>query len=413
MFRMTAFLMALVLVLGGSVLAGEEDGRIYGKITTTDGDVYEGLIRWDKNEANWVDILDGSKDIPESEQRESERSRHHDGEVSIEIFGIKIGEGSNISWNWSSSAQSGIRFGHIKVLEVIDDDRVLLILKSGKEVELENGSTDIGSGIRGILIEDKSEGEIELDWDDLESIDFMSAESGVESNLGKRLYGTLTTRRGEEYTGYVCWDMDELFTTDILDGEEHNRDRKIKFGKISSIERYSSSGATITFTNGDEMILKESNDVDDDNRGIIISDPGFGQVIVDWDEFDRIDFKKSSHQIGYDEFDGGQKIHGTVYTEMGDSFSGNIRWDNDEEYTWEILDGEYHDIKFDVEFGLIAKIENRSSRSSIITVKDGRTFRLRGSNDVDSDNRGIFVDTGDGDEVEIDWEDFSRVEFAN
>ncbi|RKX29913.1 MAG: hypothetical protein DRP47_00385, partial [Candidatus Zixiibacteriota bacterium] len=365
--RMTAFLIVIVFALGGSILAGERDGRIYGKIATIDGDVYEGLIRWDKNEANWVDVLDGSKDIPKSTQRKSKRRRHRNRETSIEIFGIKIGEGSNTSWSWSSSAQSGIRFGHIRTLEVIDDDKVLLVLKSGKEIELENGSTDIGSSIREILIEDKNEGEIELVWDDLESIDFMPAGSGMESNLGTRLYGTLTTRRGDKYTGYVCWDVDELFTKDILDGEDRNRDRKIKFGKIASIERYSSSGATITLTNGDEMILKGSNDVDDDNRGITISDPGFGQVIVDWDEFDRLDFTEASRQVGYDEFDGGQRLHGTVFTEEGESFTGDIRWDNDEEYTWEILDGEYHDIEFDIEFSLIAKIEKRSRRSTLIT----------------------------------------------
>lgn len=410
MTRMTLLLTLAVMFVAGSLLAGDSDGRIYGKITTTDGDVFEGLIRWDKNEASWMDILNGNKDIPKSRRRKS-KSRRRDRETSIEIFGIKIGQGSH-SWNWSSSAQSGIRFGHIKSLEVVNDDAVLLILKSGHEVEFENGSTDIGTSIREIIIEDEDEGEIELVWDDLESIEFMAAGSDIESNFGDRLYGTLITRRGDEYTGLVCWDVDELFPTDILNGEDKRRDRKIKFGKIASIERYSSSAATITLTNGDELVLRGSNDVDDDNRGITIADPGFGQVIVEWDEFDRIDFFEAPRQVGYDDFDGGRKIRGTVYTEDGEEFTGDIRWDDDEEYTWEILDGEYRDVEFDVEFGLIAKIEKRSHRSSIITTTDGRTFRLRGSNDVDGDNRGIFIDSDD-EEIEVDWEDFDYVEFEN
>ena len=113
MSRMTFLLSIVALLLVGSVMAAESDGRIYGKITTTDGEVFEGLIRWDKNEANWVDVLNGNKDLPKSKSRRSKRSRR-DRETSIEIFGIKIGESSN-SWNWSSSsAQSGIRFGHLR-----------------------------------------------------------------------------------------------------------------------------------------------------------------------------------------------------------------------------------------------------------------------------------------------------------
>jgi hypothetical protein len=250
-----------------------------------------------------------------------------------------------------------------------------------------------------------------LVWDDIDRVDFMQGDPSMVSNQGDRLYGTLTTRRGDTYTGFVCWDIDELFTRDILDGELKGRKRKIKFGKIKSIERYSSKGATVTLNNGDELLLRGTNDVDGSNSGIIISDLGFGQVIVMWDEFDRLDFHNEAAPLSYSDFDGGRKLRGTVYTEDGDSYTGAIRWDDDEEYTWEILDGEYRDIQFDIEFGLIKKIAKKSYRSAIITVWDGRSFRLRGSNDVDEDNKGIFITTSDDDEIEIDWEEFDRVEF--
>lgn len=411
--KMVLLLMGLFVVCALATIA-DDSGRIYGKITTVDGDVFKGFIRWDKNEGNWVDMLDGNKDLPKKNFRKARRSARHkyrDRETTIEIFGIPFGKIRSDGLSWSSIAQSGIRFGHIKQLEVIDDDRALLVLKSGQEIELCQGSTDIGTDVREIIIEDEHEGEIELVWDDIETIEFGQAPSGRESNFGERLYGTLTTRRGNEYTGFVCWDIDELFTTDILDGVDKRRRRKIKFGKIVSIERYSSKGATVTLVNGEQMLLRGTNDVDDDNSGIIISDPGFGQVIVYWDEFERLDFKEAPRQVLYKDFDGGQELEGTVYTEDGESYTGTIRWDNDEEYTWEILDGEYHDVQFDIEFGLIKSIEKRSYRSSIVTLLDGRSFRLRGSNDVDEDNKGIFVIFDGGDEIEIEWEDFVRVEF--
>ncbi len=31
--------------------------------------VFEGLIRWDKNEASWVDVLDGTKEIDRKKAR--------------------------------------------------------------------------------------------------------------------------------------------------------------------------------------------------------------------------------------------------------------------------------------------------------------------------------------------------------
>ncbi len=414
MVKLIGLLSLLMIFIAGTVVA-ENEGRIYGKITTNDGDVLEGLIRWDKNEGSWVDVLNGTKDLSNKHKKKQSKTdrRKRNRETSIEIFGITLGKTSSSSWNIFNSAQSGIRFGHIKILEPIDDDRVLLTLKSGEDIELYNGSTDIGNGIREIVIEDEGEGDVELLWDDIEMIEFEAADYDDESYFGERLYGTLTTRRGDEFTGYVCWDVDELFTGDILDGDEKGRSRKIKFGKIESIERYSSSGATVTLTNGDEKLLKNSNDIDDGNRGITISDPGFGQVVVEWDDFDRIEFTDAPRQVEYNDFDGGHPLSGTVYTEDGDSYTGQIRWDDDEEYSWEILDGEYHDIEFDVEFGLIDKIEKKSHRTSIVTMLDGRSFRLRGSNDVDGDNKGIFIKTDIDDEVELDWDEFSYVEFKN
>ena len=259
------------IALGAAAQAGDT-GRIYGKIHTVDGDTFEGLIRWDKNEGSWFDVLDGTKDRFEDDDKydRSRRRKYSRGRTTTRIFGIKIETDSD--WDFSGSAQSGVRFGHLEAMRILDDDRVELVLKSGEHFEMYNGSTDIGSGIREILIEDNREGEIEFTWDDIDEIEFEETPDNLESNFGERLYGTLTTRRGEEYTGFVCWDMDELFEKDILDGDENHRSRKIRFSQIASITRYSSSGAEVKLKDGDEMLLRNSNDIDDDNRGIVTSD---------------------------------------------------------------------------------------------------------------------------------------------
>jgi len=395
-----------LLMLALSASAGE--GQIYGKIYTVDDEVLEGFIRWDKNEASWCDIIDGTK---ERDVKRHRRYRDRDDDRdnrTVKIFGMTIySEGGNY-WDWSS-AESGIRVGHIETLIPIGDNEVLLELKSGEEIEFSGGSGDIGDDNREILIDENDEGEIEIYWDEIDRIEFAKAPKR-ESSFGERLYGTLTTRRGTQFIGYVGWDMDETFGDDILDGREGRRNRKIEFSNIASIERRSSSSADVTLKSGKEMRLDDSNDIDSGNRGIVISDLNLGSVRVDWDGFDRIEFSDEPQGLTYDDFDGGRRLHGTVITEDGEKFTGDITWDADEEYTWELLDGDMRDIEFEIEFGFIKSIEKISSRTSLVTLKDGRSFKLRGSNDVDRDNKGVIIDDGK-DDIVIDWEDFEMVEF--
>jgi len=175
----------------------------------------------------------------------------------------------------------------------------------------------------------------------------------------------------------------------------------------------------VILTDGQEMILSGSNDVDDGNRGIQISDPGLGQVEVEWDEFEAVRFHEPDAHVGCDPFDGGHRLRGTVVTRDGEEFTGWIRWDADEEYSWEILNGEDRDIVYDVEFGNIRTIERDSSRSALVTLLDGRVLELEGSDDVDEDNKGIFIQVDDssrardGGWVLVDWHDFREIRFEH
>jgi hypothetical protein len=237
----------------------------------------------------------------------------------------------------------------------------------------------------------------------------------VESNMGTRLYGTVTTRRSGEFTGFISWDVDEALTEDELDGEERRRKRSIEFGNITSIERASSRSAMVTLKSGREMRLDGTNDVDSGNRGVVISDKKLGRIVVDWDEFEKVQFvdpPRDAYAM-YADYDGGDRLYGTVTTEDGETFSGYIRWDDDEEFGWELLDGELHDVEIDVEFRNIKAIEKLSRRSSRVELWDGREFRLRNSNDVNDENKGIIVmeKEEDSDEVYIDWDEFERIEF--
>jgi hypothetical protein len=402
--RAAPFLFFLALFAAPTRAQHANDHRLYGRVTTSDGDRFEGLMRWDKNEAGWMDVLDGSK------RMQRERRRRNDRQRQVEVFGLKIRyEGDDES----PTRKSGIRFGHIRRLETIGSNAALLTLWSGEEVEFRDGSTDIGTDNRGILVEDVERGEVELRWRDVAQVEFMQA--GDVGNVppsyyGERLYGTLRTRQGNAFTGFICWDIDEVLTEDALDGtDENGRRRKIRFANIEAIERNNSSSANILLSSGETVVLQGSNDVDNDNRGILVQDPDLGQVRVDWDNFDRVTFEATPAGLNYRVFEKSVPLNGTVYLRDGDKFSGAVRWDDDEAMTWEFLNGRIGDVDVEVEFGFIREIERISSREARITLRDGRAFNLRDSNDVNDDNDGIVVVQHDGDEIYVDWLAFDRL----
>ncbi len=378
-------------------------GRIYGKIYTEDGDFFEGRITWDKNEGIWEDILDCTK---------SYRTPHYEGrekEEHVEIFGLRI------SWSKSgeySSASMGIKFGHIQSIRPRSNQKATIYLKSGDKVKVKGYGTDVGSSVRGIVVDDPDYGTVKLDWSELDKVVFESEPEGLPKDDKKRLFGKLTTRDKDEFLGFITWDMDEIFSTDILDGEEDRKDWEIPFKNIKKIERRSRNSARVFLKNGEKLDLSGTNDVNSSLRGIQVEDPNFGRVEIEWGDFGEVEFLEESKQYlkAYDEYDGGKPLYGTVYTEDDDSYTGFITWDDDEKYTWEMLNGDYNDLEVMVEFGRIKSIKKRSFWGAEITLKNGNTFVLENSNDVNDENKGIFIST-DGEEYSIDWEDFEKVEF--
>lgn len=408
--------LALTLWSGLQSVPGED--RIYGRVLTAEGEVLEGYLRWDRNEASWSDFLDGQKEIPwehlrEAEELDPEYAARARRERSLEAFGVRI------TWDEDDASSptrvsSGLRFGHLASIAVLDDRRALLTLKSGHEVELLGSSTDLGRGMRALIVHDVRRGDIELRWRDLDRIEFMEAPAGTQAPGEQRIHGTLRTWSGLEVTGLVAWDLDEVFTSDVLDGRQDREDYEIPFSDIRGIEWESSRSSRVILTSGEELVLRGTNDVDRDNRGIEVTDPTMGRAIVPWEEFERISFHQAlADRVGYSKYDGGSVLSGTVRARDGRVLTGQIRWDNDEENSWEGLDGQSGGVDLDIEFGLIESIV-RSERGDAVsvTLRDGRTLELDGSNDVDAENKGIFVKRDGGGTFLVKWSDFERVDFA-
>lgn len=343
--------------------------RLFGTVTARDGSAHRGYIRWDRNEGSWDDLLDATK----------------------------------LDGRRRSQTLSGIRFGHVDRIRITGPDHAMVTLRSGQTVPFGSRASDIGTGLRSLVVDNLNGTRSEFEWTDLSAVDFEDAPTDRRPENG-RLYGTLSTSDGGQFTGYIAWDIDEIYSTDILDGDYRGVREKIPFGAIETIERVNSGAARVNLHNGESMVLRGTNDVNRRNSGITVSDPDLGQVEVGWEAFHSVRFHGATRESQRSDFRSAP-ITGTVTTESGNRFSGPIRWDRDEAYAWELLDGKQRGVEFKIEFAKIARID-RMAHGAEVTLRDGRTFQLHGSNDVDNDNRGIVIEDGHF----VRWDDFVSLE---
>jgi hypothetical protein len=213
----------------------------------------------------------------------------------------------------------------------------------------------------------------------------------------------------------VAWDLDETLATDVLDGDPEDGERvRIPLGDVAQVAHESRSSARVRLTTGGELVLRGTNDVNDDNRGIEISDPSFGRAIVGWDDFVSLRFHpRSGAPIGKAAFDGGAPLRGTVVSQDGRRVSGLVRWDNDEEHTWEMLDVESDGVALAIELGRVRSIE-RAGEAARVTLRDGRIFDVEGTEeltDVGESNRGIFVTPDGGETALVRWRELVSATF--
>ncbi len=104
------------------------------------------------------------------------------------------------------------------------------------------------------------------------------------------------------------------------------------------------------------------------------------------------------------------RLHGTVRTGHGD-FTGFIQWDRQACVTSDVLAGRTAEGPLSVRFETIRSIARRS-RSSLVTLRDGREIALSGTRAVGEGNGGIYVDDPRYGRVLVSWDAFERIDFS-
>lgn len=384
---------------------------IYGKVTTHDGDEYQGQIRWGKEEAFWFDFFNSVKIENENLKwltREEEKALKEEDSASTSWWG-SIGK-SSWSRSWGNSDKTHVfacQFGDIKSIELHGGERVTVEFKNGEKYELEGGSNDIGTKVQ---VSDSELGMIKLDWHRISHIEFMQGPADLESAYGEPLYGIVKTIKGE-FEGFLQWDHDERLSHDILNGDTEDGELEIEFGKIKSIKR-SHKGSLVTLKSGRSFTMWGTNDVNEDNRGIIVSTPNYGRVDISWDEFEELIIadEMPNAVMNYADYRGFNRLHGTVHTLDGRKLTGDIVYDLDEKYQLEILDGVADRIEYLIPFGAVKSIKPMNRKESRITLTNGESFLLEDKVDVNENNDGILVFDGKKPSY-IKWSEVDTITF--
>ena len=232
---------------------GPLPARLYGRVKSKAG-VFEGFIQWDSEECLASDKLDGDTE---------------DGRLSIEM-------------------------GRLRAIEKHDDDGSWVELKDGRKLLLE-GTNDVDSSLRGVLVETERSGRIEISWEAFERIDFIDGKGsgrGYESYEKTRpLAGRVTSKQGETLSGELVFDLDESYACELLNGNLDGVEYSIPFARVKTIVPRPKGRAAVTLVDGSELVLGEATDVDDDNAGIMVHAAG-KEVLLSWDEVARIDFDR-------------------------------------------------------------------------------------------------------------------------
>jgi hypothetical protein len=384
-YRWFVIMAGIVIAVLAFALAGfaqSQEGFIYGKVYTNNT-VYTGPLRWGNEEALWTDLFNASKTGDQFKKLVPEQKDNNDSWFDIDWSFGSIWEDKIISHQFTC------QFGNLSQLTMLSRNRVRVKFKNGNEVEVDGeGYNDVGSKIQ---IVDNELGVVSIAWDRISKIEFMPTPSRLETIFGTPLYGTVESDRREKFTGFIIWDNDERLSTDRLDGDSDDGDMSLKFSEIAAIEK-DGRGSRVTLKSGRELYLSGSNDVNPENRGVLVVTPEVGVVKVTWKAFRKVNFKTPENSgAAYQQFTAPGFLRGTVSSLEGDDFTGRIIFDIDEMLDIEMLEGEENDIQYSIPFRNIKKITPKNQDFSLITLRHGPDLLLGDGQDVSDRNGGVLV----------------------
>lgn len=382
-----------------------QDGLLYGRITTDDGAVHEGRLRWGGDEeALWSNYFNGVKKgnpwvaLAPREQLPKER-------LALRAFGKEI-----VGWDQVMNLGRPFmaRFGDIARIEPRGRD-LQVILKSGTLFHLARyGADDLADGVR---VWDDKGGFVDIGEWKIRTIEFLSAPR--PNAAASPIHGTVRTRAGD-FTGLVQWDRRACLGADELIGNSIAGSRSLRFDTIRSIARRAGDSSLVTLRDGSEIVLSSTGATGRENSGIYVDDQRYGRVLISWDAFERVDFSPRGTGPAYGDFQPGRPLMGDVVTRSGRRLAGRIVFDLDESETTETLDAPLQGVDYTISFSLIASIVpgDRGDQQASVTLLSGEVLPLQRAGDLGEWNAGLLIFLEDRERPEfVPWAEVERIDF--
>ena len=384
-------------------------GLLYGRITTDDGAVHEGRLRWGRDraeEALWSNYFNGVKTknpwVPLVPRTQLPKDR-----LAVRVFGKEI-----VIWDrvMNLARPFMARFGDIARIEPRGRD-VQVVLKSGTVFHLNRYSADdLADGVR--VWDSKGDFVDIAEWG-IRTIEFLPTPS--PNAAASPLYGTVRTRAGD-FTGLVQWNRQACVGADELEGVSADGWRRLRFDTIRSIARRAGDSSLVTLLDGSEIVLSGTSAVGRGNSGTYVDDPRYGRVLISWDAFERVDFSRGTAPA-YGDFQPGHPLTGDVVTRSGRRLAGRLVFDLDESETTETLDAPSQGVDYTIPFSLIASIVpggpgERGTQEASVNLLSGEVLPLERDGDLGQWNAGLLIFVEGRERPEhVSWADVARIDF--
>ncbi len=164
-----------------------------------------------------------------------------------------------------------------------------------------------------------------------------------------------------------------------------------------------------------EIELLGTNDVNENNKGVIMNLPNIGRADFNWKHFVSLEIIDEDMPENFCDtsFPVSERLYGKVFTKSGEQFEGLIVYDMDEAMDSELLNGLNDDIKFAIPFRNIESIKPMSNNHASVVLKSGEKLFLGDKTDVSYKNLGIIIFISAEKFKIITWDELEKIVFLS
>ncbi|MEM6768630.1 MAG: hypothetical protein AAF655_27070 [Bacteroidota bacterium] len=367
-------------------------GFIHGEVWLKNGQKVTGDIRWGIQDAYWIDVFEGRK-------KENEVLTHLSADDIRKLSRQEASQG--IEWGfmnlWENKYPEQVhsfrcRYGDIKEIQNLGEKLALLSFRDGTQWEIEGTSREHDVGKRIVLFKEYNL-RIKISWQEIEKIKFSAVDPSerITRPNAYPLFGELQTTQGT-YRGYIIWDQEERLSGDKLDGQNAFGRVSINFGEIAAIQK-KEEGAEIQLLTGQNIFLTNHQDVNKKNKDISVISSSLGIIRVKWADFQQLQLEERPDfpLPLYQDFPENIPLTGTIRTHNGNTFSGPMIFDLDEQFGFEMIEGKQKGLLHYVSLEEVAILKRIDQEETNVLLKNGKQLILTDEHDVTDKNWGILV----------------------